>query len=591
LLTCIAAVSAGEGYTDFRDALQAGSELLSKEDAGRRKVIVLLTDGIMECPPDTGGQNPIARGDIFNSILPNLRRQQAEVYTIGLSSDADESFLREAASLTSLASEEAHSFHVERAVDLTAAFTRLVQYWTDFVVLRTDRLVGGRTVRADIDRYVSEFRVVAVGDVSDLSVTGGSVVSGTVPLLRVFTLSGSQVSGTKAVTLPRGECSLLWVGRSTLLLEAVGLKPRYGLGEPVEIVATPRASTGTLQLSDARVDARLALPGGGSSTSTLIPEGRSFRLTYYPPDTGRYELRLVLTARDASGKDIFPRPSLTYQFEVMPDFYVVPKMLSFGSPRGGRTVTRDIEVHYGLPTSAQINMSGSVEWSSNRRWRQGNELPAIETTTFEAAPGAVSKQPVRLRLPGNAFWRSGGHYRGAIRVTAAGQTRDVEFWVHLETWWEFWRRMLVLVIILAALVVGYFVYVWGFLPTPAGVLVPVEAPGGEVLQKVRLGEVKRGLFLSWLSPRRNRVSIAARRADICYGRLPPGLGVELAFYRWPGTFVCYVRNSSIKIGTMIVTAGDPALMLCRIRPGSSLRLKHGSVLEFGGYKFRFESAR
>jgi hypothetical protein len=58
-----------------------------------------------------------------------------------------------------------------------------------------------------------------------------------------------------------------------------------------------------------------------------------------------------------------------------------------------------------------------------------------------------------------------------------------------------------------------------------------------------------------------------------------------------GTFVCYVRNSSIKIGTMIVTAGDPALMLCRIRPGSSLRLKHGSVLEFGGYKFRFESAR
>jgi hypothetical protein len=590
LLARLATVSSGEGATDFRDALQKAGELLAGQGGGRRKVVVLLTDGIMECPPDPAEQNPIARGDIFNSILPDMKRQEAEIYTVGLSSEADEPFLHEAASLTSLRLQESHSFHVERAADLIGTFASLVQYWTDFMVLRAERIVGGQVVRGYIDQYVSEPQLVAVGDVSNLTVGDAAAVPGTVPILRVYPLKGVHVPGTTIASLSSGECGILWVGRSSLRLEATGLKPRYGLGELVDVTARPRTGAGTPRLTNPRVEARFTLPGGGSVVEPLSPAGDGFRLRYSPSDTGRYELQLVLNAQDASGNDIFPRPTLTYQFQVTPDFYVVPSVLSYGRPRGGRTVIRDIEVHYGLPSPTRVDIAGSVQWSGNRHWKAGDALPAIDSASVEVSPGTVVKQPIALRLPGNTFWRNGGHYRGTIRVSAAGQTRDVEFWVHLETWWEFWRRIVVVVIILGALVLGYFIYIFARLPLPHGVI-HTKAPGGAVVPPVRLGRLRRGFATKWLSPKRNLVGIARARAELTYPRLAVGLRADLVFLRmWSGRTDVYLWNRSIEAEGMNISVGRLGRAPVCLRPGRKARIRHLDEFQIGEYGFRYENA-
>ena len=118
---------------------------------------------------------------------------------------------------------------------------------------------------------------------------------------------------------------------------------------------------------------------------------------------------------------------------------------------------------------------------------------------------------------------------------------------------------------------------------PAGVLVALAAPAGALSSDIRLGEVRRGFWTRYLHWRRNRLTIGRDRASIRLVRLPAEVRSELSFTR---SGRLYLRNESSP-GVVIVVREEPAREY-RLRPGSAFEIKHGSVLDLAGYRYRYD---
>lgn len=86
-------------YTNIGEALVRATEDASAVDAGFRRNLVLLTDGVVDIGPEAV-LNINERKRILNEILPQLRAAGYVVHTIALSSDADQELMKKLAQST-----------------------------------------------------------------------------------------------------------------------------------------------------------------------------------------------------------------------------------------------------------------------------------------------------------------------------------------------------------------------------------------------------------------------------------------------------------------------------------------------------------
>ena len=630
LFNAIEQVSDRGGYTDFYAGLRAGLALFEGVPDTRRKVILLLTDGILEPNPldpsyaphhlsyrlaVTGKSraqrqaiydeyrerlSPIARRLIADEILPVLREQEIEVYTVALGTRADRSFLKRMVDETTLHPVEVHAFEAEKATDLVAVFTQFLQYWTDKTVLKTvaGSITPGARETVFLDEFVLNPHVITLldgqGDLSFQTEGGASEepAPDTHQDLSIYALSKQQPPGTWLYDFRSGQGSfrMLWVGQNLFHLVLNGLKPQYRFGEPVEADVLLRIRdqpAETFIAPGTRIVATIGEAGGLTADQPVAQEAGTYRLRFEPERAGTYGLKLVAFARDRQGREILPRPSLQYQFEVLPAFFVTPEQLNFGDAAGGMMLPGLVQIHSGLRGHTTITVTGEITASSRSDWQAlgAARLPGLQEIRFSVAPGSVRDERVTLQLPDEVAW---GDYEGHILFTADTGERDVvDFRVHVPSLWEKVRLPLLLFLLILLIALGYLIYTWGLLKSPSGTLIPLHVPSGEVLDSIKLGQVRQGFFTRYLNWRRNRVNIG-RHADIPLHQLPPELSAELSFHRWGDT---YIRNRSPESSAHSIVIAESDMDRFEREPGESLVLKHNSTIELGVYTFRYENTR
>lgn len=600
----------------------------------RRKIVLLLTDGILEPNPldatyapwhlqyrvDVTGKSrarrneiyqqeyrdrlsPMARRIIFDTLLPQLREQHVEIFTVALGPNTDRAFLEQLAETTSQHAVEVHAFHAARATDLVETFTQILPYWTDKTILQAEQgsIDPGTTQSIFLDEFVHDPLALTLIDgegtfyVRTSEGTRALLLEGTLDVLELFELA-QQPPATWNYGFESGDGTYrtLWLGKNVLRLLVEGLQRQYVYGDTVDVVAELRVgdeNASPFLSPGARIVANLTETeeAGGAFQQPLVPEENLYRLRYFPPRAGAYLVNLVAYARDRQGRDILPRPSITYQFEVLPNFFVTPEQLNFGDAGGGHEIVRDIEIHSGLASSSTVTISGQITQSSRKGLADGTltALPEIAEFQLTVAPGSVQLAQVTLRLPDGVAW---GDFEGIILVeSSSGDGDEVAFRVHVPSLWEKMRVPLLMLILGGLVVLAYLIYVGGLRVRPSGTLIPLTVPtGSEILSTIKLGQVRRGFFTRHLNWRKNLLRIGRDHAEIELDQLPPGLRAELSFHRWGDN---YIRNRSPEPFEHSIFIEEPDMGRFERKPGNSLVLKHKSTIELGEYTFRYENTR
>lgn len=617
-------------FTDFRAGLKSALEVMGTAPEGRRRVVLMLSDGLLDPNPldkaytphqdeyridifkaGRDGRravneayrtrlSPIARRIISEEIVPKLKERQAEVFTVGLSPQADREFLDRIAESTTRNPLEQHSFHAGKATDLLGTFTRLLQYWTNSTVLHVaeGEILPGASKQVFLDEFVrdpwvftmfdgeGEVSIKTEGGVAETPVAQGAQGVNAVPLKGA--LPGTWNFGFQK---GQGRYKAVWVGKNNLSMNVEGLKKSYTFQEKVDAVVglsastpqgqTPYTTPGTKVYADIYPE-----KGGGSPTRhELKPDGNGYRLSVPPQGVGRYVVGFTACPKDRQGKDLLPRPSPGYRVEVLPSFGVSPDRIDFGTSKGGKELSKSVEVRSGLGKEVEVSVAGSVLQSSSKAFRKNDaaRMPSVVATKFRVSAGETRNESIRLLLPNDADW---GDFEGEIVFKAdTGDQARVEFSIHVPSLWEKVRWVLLCVFLLAALVLGYFVYIWGFLGSPSGVLIPLTWPPGEITRNIQLSKERRGLLSRYFNWNRNVIRIANRDTEILLRKLPDGFVVELAFTRWKN--VVYLRNKSRTGGEIKVRDGRGGVI--GRKPGSSLGIKTGCVIEMEGYSFKYEN--
>jgi len=625
-LAAIGAAGQSGEFTDFREGLARAAEVFRAAPAGHRKILLLLSDGILEPNPfaeayaphhleyrlrraGARGErrralneeflerlSPVARRILRERLLPELRELQVEIFTVGLGPGADLPLLRELAAATTRTPLEVHSFHAQRATDLLEVFARAAEAWSGQTILeRGGGPLGPETAgRVFVDDFVTDPRVVFLLDGSGepaMSAPAGRQplpVELGHPALAAFRLAGGS-EWEWMIRGGSGSFRSLWTGSSRLRLTVEGLREAYGFGEPVTARARLAFTAGDAEpgsFSVTSVAARLleetATPSPVREID-LVPDGEAFTLRIEGLAPGSYEVQMMAQGRDRAGRQLLPRPSARCQFRVLPRFFVVPEKLAFGTVEPGLPVSAALEVHFGLAAPGRITLSSAFIESSRgpRALEDASRLPRIEVSPFEVHPGSVTSLPVPLMVPKDVPW---GDLTGRITLrTDSGETAEVPLTLHVKSLWERLTWPTIGLLIGLALLLAYLSWVWGALGMPAGVLVALAAPAGALSSDIRLGEVRRGFWTRYLHWRRNRLTIGRDRASIRLVRLPAEVRSELSFTR---SGRLYLRNESSP-GVEIVVREEPAREY-RLRPGSAFEIKHGSVLDLAGYRYRYD---
>ncbi len=106
-------------FTNLEEVLQLSSVDWNNPDPATRRIIVLLSDGVVDMSQDVE-VNERSRAQILNEILPRLRQNNVTVHTVALSNEADHELLKSIAVATDGWYEK-----VERAENLQRIFLRL----------------------------------------------------------------------------------------------------------------------------------------------------------------------------------------------------------------------------------------------------------------------------------------------------------------------------------------------------------------------------------------------------------------------------------------------------------------------------------
>jgi hypothetical protein len=546
--------------------------------------------------------SPIARRIISEEILPRFRELSVEVFTVALSPNADRGLMESLAAATTRTPSEVHSFYAEKPTDLMDVFTQLLQYWTHMTVLHAagGTIQPGMKSRLFLDEFVRDPHVLALldGGGEFFVETGDGVAeqneTGVHPGLQSYLLSRGKPPGmwNHGFHTGQGAYRAIWVARNLLKLVVAGLKEKYRYGEVVEAqvaLQTRERDAGISLAPETRIDAELIRLDQPSSTNheALARKGDDFLLRFSPAASGVYTVRFTAYARDRQGQEMMPRPSLRYQFEVLPDLYVLPRHINFGKVREGTEVKQEVEVHSGLKDLREILVGGGVLHSSTSAFRKGNtgRLPRIQQVRFKAQPAHVTRQAVVLEIPEGA---ERGDYEGEIVFRSGpAETFNVGFRAHIPTLWERFGSILIVLLVFLLGLLCYLAYVWGCLGSPFGVLVPLRIPADVLLPPIQLSQVRRGFFSRWLNWKRHRLRMSGGSGEIALQHLPPGLQAGLYFYRWGRV---YIRNQSAKDSGLSLFVELPDVDKYERGPGESLGLPDKSTIEIGPYTFRYETS-
>ena len=609
-------------FTDFRAALEASTRVFAGVDSKRRKIVLLLTDGILDPNPEDetyaphhisykldlirAGKSgrkrvldeyrerlsPIARRLIDSQAIPLLLRERIEVFSVGLSGNADSAFLEGLSQRTSKKPEELHAFHAEQATDLIAVFSQLLLYWTDLEILQQDGGVAGPATRRSIylDEYVQRARLVVLTDSAAepfvRSSSGAEVVeAGTHQSLHIFPMTRTETPsswdfGFRTAT---GQFRSLVVGTSGIQLEVRGMQSLYRFGEPIQATARLRANTeqSSTRLPKASIRAEIR-PVSGTASQTVAFRSASdeYSLTWQPPLSGTYTLTVTAQLESSAGRQVLPRRGLVYQFEVLPRLFVEPTSVSFGTIERGTPSSQVVRVHSGLPEAVELTASSRIKSSSSGAFRRNelSRMPQILSRTLIVPPGSVVPFSIQPLISRDVDW---GDYEGEVSFSSPGRpVVAVQFSLHVPSVWEKVQWWFLGLLVLLLIVIGYLVWVLGWLRAPAGTLVPVGNCPGSVRGPIRLAQIRRDFFTRWLNWRRNRIRLSAMGLP----DRPADLDIEFVFQSWGAVFI---SNISSMATFEVKEAGGASF---KIKPGRSLRLANRAVLAIGPCSYRYDAS-
>jgi len=613
-------------FTDFRAGLLAALEMMESAPEDTRKIVLLLTDGKMDPNPlddayapyhlryrlAVRGKDrrqikainrsfrerliPVSRRIIETEIQPELVRRGIEVYSVGLGAGSDTGLLKYLAQSTSSSSVESHYFFARRNSDLVGAFLSMLNYWKSKSIIHTESgtSTAGETRKIFIDRYLSDVSFIFFTNGSgslqlmDNLKGGGSLkVEGTHPQLQIYQIPNLAGTMRYKITNRRGKYQMLVVGRSLLSMKISGLKDRYLLGDTVsaEIRLEYNGRNATEVLSGAtRMTAVVSddvKAGHVIKKYDLSMDDDGFRFAHRLTRLGGRRVEFILHAYDRNGVELLPRPSKTYRFKVLPDFYVEPEKLILDDAGKGELVSAKVLVHSRIAGRHSVRVSGRISGAS-RCSGQKDRLPEIVSDAFEIAGGSTNTYSVNIRVPEDGCW---GDFEGIISFSTEGGWKDeVLFRLHVPSIWEYITNAVIVLLVVAVLLMVILSILWGTLKHPAGIIIVDRQPDGEILPgEIYLSRVKKGFITRWLNWRRNMVKIGSgRRTDIQLESLPDDFTVTLYFFRFVGD---YIRNESPKDSGHVMILVPPDIDAeIRCGPGSSYRLESGLKVKLGDYE-------
>lgn len=614
-------------FTDFRVGLETAKSLFNKITEPSNKVILLLSDGVFEPDPynekyapyslqyriATRGKSkadllrindefkskltPVAKRIVDGEILPDLKSKGIEIYTVGFSPDADKNFLNYLADETSATKTESHYFYANNAVDLMDTFVGILHFWANKIKLGTesDEIVLGVQRKIALDSFLKDVSFIVLTEKdADMAVKAEGnyepeeMLRGIHPKLKIFNVSKKSPPGkwTYGFNKGSGKYRLLLTGKSTLDMAVAGLKEKYAYGEPIRAHVSLKYNTQdarTYLSSASKITAEVSSDDSKSTPFDLKEDKDGFSLEYLAKAPGKIRLKFTLFAKDKQNNDFLPRPSKEYRLEVLPRFYVEPEQIKFGDLGIGKTKEHDIKVHSGLPEYIHVRVSSIIKNASRCQEAVG-KLPYVKSNEFPLSSGQSFSGKVALFIPEKGCW---GDFDGEILfLSDKGESAKIGFRVHVPSIWERIMLLLLLLIILIIFTLGYLIYIWGYLGTPSGVLIPSQAPPGEsLLSNYYLSQARPGLFSRWFNWKRNVIHIRNRRPGIFLSQLPSDFMIDLRFHRFGGA---YIRNASATGSEYVVMVEEPLGGSYQLYQGQSVRLKNASFIGFEGYKFTYE---
>ena len=609
-------------FTDFRAALEAAADVFDAVDSKRRKIVLLLTDGILDPNPENESYaphhisfrldlfragkagrkqvldeyrerlSPVARRLIQSQVVPRLQRAGIEVFTVGLSANADSAFLQDLSRQTSRRPEELHTFHAEQATDLIAIFSQLLSYWTDLEILHQEAGPASSETRRTLylDEYVQQAKLVLLTDSAaepflQSSSTAEIGEAGSHRSLHVFPMkrSGVPSSWEFGFRSGTGQFRGVVVGSSGIRIDVRGIQSQYRFGEPVRATARLRtaAALSFPQLPSAEVHAEIR-PASGSSSQVV--EFRSEQvehvLTWHPPHPGIYSLTVTAHLHSPTRREVLPRRGLVYQFQVLPSLYVEPTAVNFGTIEKGSSISREVRVHSGLVNSVELTVSSRIKKSSSGAFlrNESARMPQFAVQSLHVPPAATVPFTIQPLVSKSVDW---GDYEGEVSFSSPGSSPvTVQFSFHVPSLWEKLRWWVLGLLLLLSALIGYLAWVLGWLRAPFGTLVPVGNCPGLVRGPIRLSQVRRQFFTRWLNWRRNRI----RLSEMGLAFRPTGVDVEFVFQTWGTVFISNISGAA----TFEVTEAGGASF--KIKPGRSLRLTSRAVLSIGPCYYRYDAS-
>jgi uncharacterized protein (TIGR03503 family) len=132
-------------FTDLELALSEALRVLQAESRSEaQRVVILLSDGVMDPHPDRGGAGELTE-KLFSQLLEEYKRERISVFTIGLSPEADQAYLGNIARSTN-----ALKFDAKNVQDVHKSFSDL------YLSLKKPQLVAMEEGGFEIDPRVDE---------------------------------------------------------------------------------------------------------------------------------------------------------------------------------------------------------------------------------------------------------------------------------------------------------------------------------------------------------------------------------------------------------------------------------------------------
>lgn len=625
-------LESNDKFTDFLSGFKEIEKLFSEPSRGKN-IIVLLTDGIYEPNPSlneyqpynieykrkTMGKNkeeikkideefkerlrPVGERKLLEEIIPLLQKKNIELFVIGLSENVDKDFLGRLSEELTLSPTESHLFFANRAIDLMSTFISLLQYWSDFMILKDEE--GNITANVyneiGVDEYIENCFVIAVTEKqADFTVEGAketTVKEIVPPHLTYYKVPGGEYTRWRyGFSKGSGKYRVLWVGKNAIQLKAEGLKSEYQFGDSINLrVYVEKDGKNILNgLKNPNLKYLISPQTDFSEVSHesfCVKEEELFNCNFTLRESGKNFMKLILHSQDSEGRDILPRPSKILMFKILPIFYVKPdKEWFIKNAKRNREYKREFTIISGYPDSLTVNIWSNNLECTNPEWRKKLEnVPVVKKTPLKLPPFSNQKVTISLLIPPKSWW---GDYQGEIVFAPSNLSPyKIKYRIHIPSIWE----KLTIPLILISFIFTGVVILWRTWciskPLPSGVLKFINLPlGSPIIPDIYLSRIKKNIFKRWMACDKNIIRIQQKGGDVNLPFLPQDAEIILEFTRYLilGETIVLIKNVSSKNSNFVIRIQDPnsTFWLDR-RTGQVYKLNNGSHILIGNYEIKF----